>query len=309
VIEGTLNSLEVLCKTRADSDSLREAKNILLNVKGMMEGLKVTGTNIDHKADALRSMLASLPATQPHSLLQPFMQAQFPNPWHPQFTPQPSLGGTQGIQNAPPQLTQNPPSGAPTPSLEPPVLPVPPAVPAVLPPKPTSTQDPPAQASAASKKQDDSLSVAIPASVDASGRLLNKDGLPKTVDGMKAVLRGLGFPDVALKGPDKYFVVKPKQGDTIRTVKATFPDNPYKRAGFPRVANSEHVAHKLADAGIEIGDWKSQEAMQVEQSNRFARDAAEETKKALDESMTALFNGTVFSALKGLEATSRHFGF
>jgi hypothetical protein len=29
----------------------------------MMEGLKVTGTNIDHKADALRSMLASLPAT------------------------------------------------------------------------------------------------------------------------------------------------------------------------------------------------------------------------------------------------------
>jgi hypothetical protein len=74
------------------------------------------------------------------------------------------------------------------------------------------------------------------------------------------------------------------------------------------VANSEHVAHKLADAGIEIGDWKSQEAMQVEQSNRFARDAAEESKKALDELMTALFNSTVSSALKGLEATSRHFG-
>jgi hypothetical protein len=179
VIEGTLNSLEVLCKTRADSDSLREAENILLDVKGMMEGLKVTGTNIDHKADALRSMLASLPATQPHSLLQPFMHAHFPNPWHPQFTPQPSLGGTQGIQNAPPQLTQYPPSGAPTPSLEPPVPPVPPAVPAVPPPKPTSTQAPPAQASAASKKQDDSLSVAIRASVDASRRLLNKDGLPK----------------------------------------------------------------------------------------------------------------------------------
>jgi hypothetical protein len=47
--------------------------------------------------------------------------------------------------------------------------------------------------------------------------------------------------------------------------------------------------------------------MQVEHSNRFARDAAE-SKKALDESMTALFNGTVSSALKGLEATSRHFG-
>jgi hypothetical protein len=47
--------------------------------------------------------------------------------------------------------------------------------------------------------------------------------------------------------------------------------------------------------------------MKVEQSNRFAQDAAEESKKALDESMTALFNGTVSSALKGLEATSRHF--
>jgi hypothetical protein len=163
-------------------------------------------------------------------------------------------------------------------------------------------------ASAASKKQDDSLSVAIRASVDASGRLLNKDGLPKTVDGMKAVLRGLGFPDVALEAPDKYFVVKPKQGDTICTVKATFPDHPHKRAGFLRVANSEHVAHKLADAGVEIGDWKSQEAMHIEQSNSFARDASEESKKALDESMTALFNGTVSSALKGLEAPSRHFG-
>jgi hypothetical protein len=52
----------------------------------------------------------------------------------------------------------------------------------------------------------------------------------------------------------------------------------------------------LAEAGIEIGDWKSPEAMQVEQSNRFARDAAEESKKALEDSMTALFNGTVSSA-------------
>jgi hypothetical protein len=77
-------------------------------------------------------------------------------------------------------------------------------------------------------------------------------------------------------------------GDTIRTFKATFPDNPHKRDGFLRVANSEHVAQKLADADIKIGDWKSPEAMQVEQSNRFARDAAEESKKALDESMTHL---------------------
>jgi hypothetical protein len=49
---------------------------------------------------------------------------------------------------------------------------------------------------------------------------------------MKTVLRGLGFPDIALDAPDKYFVIKPKQGDTIRTIKATCTNNPYKRAGF-----------------------------------------------------------------------------
>ncbi|GAQ89419.1 hypothetical protein KFL_005190120 [Klebsormidium nitens] len=196
VIEGTLNSLEVLCKTRADSDSLRKARNILMDVKGAVEGLKVTGTNLDHKTDTLRSMLASLPVSQPHNVVQqPFMQPPFASPWNPQFLPQ-SNPGPQGN-------------------------------PAASPPNP-------------------SFGVSIPT----------------------AVLRGVGFPDVALEAPDKYFVIKPKSGETIRTFKAIFPDNPGKRAGFLRVADSEHVARKLADACIEIGDWRPQEEIQAEQGNR-----------------------------------------
>jgi hypothetical protein len=96
--------------------------------------------------------------------------------------------------------------------------------------------------------------------------------------------------DVALEAPDKYddkyFVIKPKSGDTIRTPsRRPFQTTPINGlAGFLRVPNSEHVAHKLANAGIEFGDWKNPEAMQVEQSN---------CQQICHELMTALFDGTV----------------
>eukprot|EP00243_Klebsormidium_subtile_P002958 TRINITY_DN16049_c0_g1_i1.p1 TRINITY_DN16049_c0_g1~~TRINITY_DN16049_c0_g1_i1.p1 ORF type:complete len:515 (+),score=88.44 TRINITY_DN16049_c0_g1_i1:695-2239(+) len=277
-LEATLDNLEKLVKSKADEDTLRAAKNAIMDVKSATDNLKVGGTSNKQKLDQIRSLLASLPPSQ----LQPFaQQPNFSSPWR-QFQ-----GNNQGAPSA----------NHPTPPVRHDLRPTSagPSNPGSLN-QASNAARPAAQAPNPSRRAHDND---YPKEQLVAIRSSNVSrSLPSHSQGLQALLRKAEYPDNAISAADCYIPLKPlaKPGspDVILTFKVCFP-NAAVRTGFLELANNDRVARLLNALDVTIEPWKDKSDIMLERNMRYSTNIARNAENEL----AAQFNSTVASAFSG----------